>query len=390
VLLSSPADDGKRTARRRAADSDTRPGAASPGSRPLTVAVTGASGHVGGAVLRHLAESEGVRRVIGLVPRGPKPDREEWPKGVVQRSADLLDPTLAERLSDVDVLVHADLDTGPDTDPAERTRHNVRGTETVLTAAAAAGVRRVILRSSAMVYGALPDNPVPIPDSAPLRAVPDGSLVADLLEIERLGRRAPRAHPGLHVTVLRPAIVTGPGVDTVFTRHFEAPRLLVVKDSEPCWQFCHLEDLAGALAFAALHEELEGPYNVASPGWLGQEQIEESSGLRRMELPAGLALGAAERLHRLHLTPAPATDLQYVMHPWAVSADRLAKSGFEPEYSNEEAFAALLDEVAGHHAALARRLGKKDAAASLGAAGATVALVGTAALVRRARKKRRS
>jgi nucleoside-diphosphate-sugar epimerase len=385
--LSSPADDGKRTARQRAADGDTRPAAAAR-ARPLTVAVTGAAEPVGAAVLRQLAELEGVRRSIGLVPRGPKMV-EEWPAGAVRRSADLLDPSLAERLSDVDVLVHADLDTSPDTDPAERTRHNVRGTETVLTAAAAAGVRRVILLSSAMVYGALPDNPVPIPDAAPLRAVPDGSLIADLLEIERLGRRGPRAHPGLHVTVLRPAIVTGPGMDTVFTRHFEAPRLLVVKDTEPCWQFCHLEDLAAALAFAALHEELEGAYNVASRGWLNQEQIEESSGLRRMELPAGLALGAAERLHRLHLTPAPATDLQYVMHPWAVSADGLAKSGFAPEYSNEEAFQALLDEVAGHHAALARRLGKKDAAASLGAAGATVALVGTAALVRRARKKRR-
>ena len=386
--MSSPADDGKRTARLRPADGDTRP--ADEAARPLTVAVTGAAGHVGAAVLRHLARHDGVGRSVGLVPRGSKPEGEDWPEGVDRRSADLLDPSLAERLADVDVLVHTDLDASPDTDPAERTRHNVRGTETVLTAAAAAGVHRVILRSSAMVYGALPDNPVPIPDSAPLRAVPDGSLIADLLEIERLGRRAPRAHLGLHVTVLRPAIVTGPGVDTVFTRHFEAPRLLVVKDTEPCWQFCHLEDLAGALAFAAVHEELEGAYNVASPGWLGQEQIEESSGLRRMELPAGLALGAAERLHRLHLTPAPATDLQYVMHPWAVSAERLEAAGYVPKFGNEEAFQALLDEVAGHHAALARRLGKKDAAASLGAAGATVALVGTAALVRRARKKRRT
>jgi nucleoside-diphosphate-sugar epimerase len=388
VLLSSPADDGKRTARLRPAVGDTRP--ADEAARPLTVAVTGAAGHVGAAVLRHLARHDGVGRSVGLVPRGSKHEGEDWPEGVDRRAADLLDPSLAERLADVDVLVHTDLDASPDTDPAERTRHNVRGTETALTAAAAAGVHRVILRSSAMVYGALPDNPVPIPDSAPLRAVPDGSLIADLLEIERLGRRAPRAHPGLHVTVLRPAIVTGPGVDTVFTRHFEAPRLLVVKDTEPCWQFCHLEDLAGALAFAAVHEELEGPYNVASPGWLGQEQIEESSGLRRMELPAGLALGAAERLHRLHLTPAPATDLQYVMHPWAVSAERLEAAGYVPKFGNEEAFQALLDEVAGHHAALARRLGKKDAAASLGAAGATVALVGTAALVRRARKKRRT
>ena len=387
--MSSPADDGKRTARLRSADGDTRP-ADEARSRPLTVAVTGAAGHVGAATLRHLAGLDGVSRSVGLVPRGPKPESAQWPAGVVRRSADLLDPSLAERLGDVDVLVHTDLDVSPDTDPAERTRHNVRGTETVLTAAAAAGVHRVVLLSSAMVYGALPDNPVPIPDSAPLRAMPDGSLVADLLEIERLGRRAPRAHLGLHVTVLRPAIVTGPGVDTVFTRHFEAPRLLVVKDTEPCWQFCHLEDLAGALAFAALHEELEGAYNVASPGWLGQEQIEESSGLRRMELPAGLALGAAERLHRLHLTPAPATDLQYVMHPWAVSAERLEAAGYAAKFGNEEAFQTLLDEVAGHHAALARRLGKKDAAASLGAAGATVALVGTAALVRRARKKRRT
>ncbi|MBR7830402.1 NAD-dependent epimerase/dehydratase family protein [Actinospica sp. MGRD01-02] len=386
--MSSPADDGKRTARLRPADGDTRP--AHEPARPLTVAVTGAAGHVGAAVLRHLARHDGVGRSVGLVPRGSKPEGEDWPEGVDRRAADLLDPSLAERLADVDVLVHTDLDASPDTDPAERTRHNVRGTETVLTAAAAAGVHRVILRSSAMVYGALPDNPVPIPDCAPLRAVPDGSLIADLLEIERLGRRAPRAHLGLHVTVLRPAIVTGPGVDTVFTRHFEAPRLLVVKDTEPCWQFCHLEDLAGAFAFAAAHEEIEGAYNVASPGWLGQEQIEESSGLRRMELPAGLALGAAERLHRLHLTPAPATDLQYVMHPWAVSAERLEAAGYVPKFGNEEAFQALLDEVAGHHAALARRLGKKDAAASLGAAGATVALVGTAALVRRARKKRRT
>ena len=362
--MSSPADGGRRRS-----------------ARP-TVAVTGAAEGVGAAVAARLAGHPDVRKSVGLDMR-----RADLP-GVVFRHADTRDPALADKLGDVDVIVHADIDTSPDTDSAGRTAWNVRGTQTVLTAAAAAGVSRVVMYTSAVVYGAYPDNPVPLPENAPLRAVPDGSLVGDYLEIERLAERAPKAHPGLAVTVVRPAALAGPGVDTVFTRHFEAPRLLVVKDTEPCWQFCHVDDLAGALVHTALGE-VDGPVAVASEGWLSQQEVEEISGMRRMELPEALALGAAERLHRLHLTPSPATDLQYVMHPWAVSTDRLKASGWEPTYSNAEAFQALLHEIEGHHAALSRRLGKKDAATTLGAAGATVALVGTAALVRRARKKRR-
>jgi len=363
--VSSPAEGGRRRS-----------------ARP-TVAVTGAAGVIGAAVAARLADHEDVRQAIALDTR-----RVEVP-GVVFRAADIRDPGLAERLRDVHVIIHADLDTSPDTTAATRTAYNVRGAQTVLTAAAAAGVSRVVLFTSAVVYGAYPDNSVPLAEDAPLRAVPDGSLVADYLEIERLAERAPKAHPGLSVTVLRPTVLTGPGMDTVFTRHFEAPRLLVVKDTEPCWQFCHVEDLASGLIQAALND-IDGPLAVGCDGWLGQQEVEEISGMRRMELPESLALGAAERLHRLHLTPAPATDLQYVMHPWAVSTKKLKATGWQPEFSNIEAFQALLVEIEGHHAALARRVGTKEAATTLGAAGATVALVGTAALVRRARKKRRS
>ena len=363
--MSSPADNSRRGA-----------------MRPV-VAVTGAAEGIGAAVAARLAANPEVRKTIGLDLR-----RVDLP-GVVYRSADARDPGLAERLAGVDVIVHADMDRSLDTDPSKRTAWNVRGAQTVLTAAAAAGVERVVLCTSAAVYGAYPDNPVPLAEDAALRAVPDGSLVGDFLEIERLAERAPKVHPGLAVTVLRPAVLVGHDVDTVFTRHFEAPRLLVVKDTEPCWQFCHVDDLAAALAHCALGD-IDGPAAVASDGWLSQQEIEEISGIRRMELPEALAVGAAERLHRMHLTPAPATDLQYIMHPWVVSAERIKATGWRPAYTNTEAFDALLGEISGHHAALSRRLGKKDAAASLGAAGATVAIVGTAALVHRARKKRRS
>ncbi len=345
------------------------------------IAVTGAASGVGRALAERLAGSVEVKKVVAI------DERRGDLAGVTWRVLDVRDPVLADRLSGVDVVVHLALDLSLDSDARARSALNVRGTQTVLTAAAAAGVRRAVLCTSAMVYGALPDNPAPLPEDAPLRAIPDSSIVNDLLEIERLAARAPRSHRGLTVTVVRPATLVGPGVDSVLTRHFEAPRLLTVRDAHPLWQFCHVDDLASGLEYAALGK-VSGVVTVGCDGWLTQDEVEEISGLRRLELPASMAFGTAERLHRLGITPAPASDLQYVVHPWVVPSTRLREAGWTPEYRNEEVLAALLEQVAGHHAVAARRLGRKDA--TLGAAGATVALVGTAALVRRARRKRRA
>ena len=55
-----------------------------------------------------------------------------------------------------------------------------------------------------MVYGASPDNPVPIDERAPLLAEPDGSVVGDFMEIEQLAERSPRTNPGMEITVARP------------------------------------------------------------------------------------------------------------------------------------------------------------------------------------------
>ena len=131
------------------------------------------------------------------------------------------------------------------------------------------------------------------------------------------------------MTVIRPAAVVGPGVDSVVTRHFEAPRLLTVKGCDPRWQFCHVDDLVSALEMAALGT-VSGVVAVGGEGWLEQEQVEEISGLKRLELPAGLTFGTAQRLHRLGITPAPATDLHYVVYPWVVDCAALRAAGWKP------------------------------------------------------------
>lgn len=350
-------------------------------SRGPVVAITGAATGVGELLAARLAASEEIKQVIAIDERRGEVSEATW------HILDVRDPAIAEKLRGADVVVHLALDLDLETDPAARTAYNVRGTQTVLTAAAAVGVHRVVLCTSAMVYGALPDNDIPLAEDAELRATAEATGVGDLLEIERLGRRAPRAHPGLHVTVVRPTVLVG-GTDTALTRYFESPRLLVVAGSHPTWQFCHVDDLVTALEYAAL-EKIDGEFAVGCDGWLEQEEVEEISGVRRMELPSAVALGAAARLHRIGLTPSPAGDLAYTMHPWVVSVKPScttragARAGPTRRCSPRSS-----RRWRGGTPSPGSRLGRKDATAA-GAAGATVALLGTAALVRRARKARR-
>ena len=285
-------------------------------------------------------------------------------------------------------MVHADLDLAPDSDPRQRRAFNVRGAQTVLTGAAAGRVGRVVLLTSAMVYGARPDNPVPLPEDAPLSAEADSSVAGDLLEIEQLARRSPRTNPGMAVTVVRPAALVGDSVDTLVTRHFEAPRLLTVKGCAPRWQFCHVDDLTSALELT-VSGGIDGQFTVGCDGWLEQDAVEQISELKSIELPARLTFGTAQRLHRLGVTPAPAVDLRYVVYPWVTDCAALRAAGWHPRFGNAEALRVLLDQRKSRYA-VAGRIARKEATITATAAGATVAVIGTAAIVRRARRHRRT
>jgi nucleoside-diphosphate-sugar epimerase len=345
------------------------------------VAVTGAASGVGHALVTRLAQAPGIKRVVAI------DDHRGDATGVTWRVTDVRDPTLAARLDRVNVVVHTDVDTSLDRDPRERRAFNLRGAQTVLTVAAAERISRVVLLSSAMVYGARPDNPVPLPEDAPLLAAADGSLAGDLLEVEQLARRSRRVNRTTEVTVVRPAALVGEAIDTLLTRHFEAPRLLAVRGCEPRWQVCHLDDLASALELAAAGT-VSGDLAVGCDGWLSREEVEEISGMKSIELPARLTFGTAQRLHRLGVTPAPAAELHYEVYPWVVDCAGLRAAGWTPTYDNAAALRVLLAARAGHHAVAGRRIDRKEAAiaATAGAAAGTAAALGAAALVRHRRK----
>jgi nucleoside-diphosphate-sugar epimerase len=288
-------------------------------------------------------------------------------------------------LRGVDSVVHLAMERDAGAEPGRRQAANVGTTHAVLDAAARAGVRRIVVVTSAMVFGAEPDNPVPLPDDAPLRAHPDDGLVGDWVAVERLAATA-AAQGALELVRVRPASLIGAVTDSVLPRLFEASRLLVLRGTSPRWQFCHVDDLVTALAWCA-DGRVAGDVTVGCDGWLEQAEVERLSGMRSVVVPAMVAFATAERLNRIGVLPAPASELRYLAYPWVVGSQRLRAAGWTPTWTNEAALAAHLSTL-GDGGRDGQRSTRKDATRA--AAGAAVAVVGAVAVARaRAARRRR-
>jgi nucleoside-diphosphate-sugar epimerase len=325
----------------------------------------------------------GVAEVRVLAPVRGAVDGVRW------RVVDTAGPAVATELAGVDVLVWVatctDLAQALAHRSADRRSALLRTARALVLGASAAGVRHVVVVTSAEVYGAHPDNAVPLPEDAPRRAVTDDGFVGDLLAVETLVEENRQHHPDVRFTLLRPAALVGAGVDTALTRYFEAPRLLAVKGGSPAWQLCHVDDLASAVVHVVT-QNLDGrsALTVGCDGALTLRELERLTDMRRIEVGATTATNLAAQLHRVGVLPVPASELAYVTHPWIVGSATLRARGWHPAYDNGTCLGVLLDAIAGRHAVGGRRVDRRDAA--LGAASAAVALGATAAVLRRARR----
>jgi nucleoside-diphosphate-sugar epimerase len=335
----------------------------------LVVAVTGAGGYVGRRLVDALLADPRVDRVLGFDLRPPPASSAK----LLLDELDIRSSALEARLTGVDVLVHLAFVMDPIRDEAEMRDVNVNGSQNVFKCAANAGVRKIVYTSSAVVYGAHPDNDVPLTEESPLRANLDFSYPAHKLEVEYVVKEVAREHPELDWVVFRPAIVFGPSVNSAWSRMLEMPVLLAVRGYSPPLQFVHEDDVGRALLWASL-EDVSGYFNLAAKGWLEGDEVMRIVGRRRLQLPEPLAFTVAERLWNMGMSEAPAGILHYVMHPWVVSTEKLSAAGFEARISNLETLGVVADRAREHVRLGGRRVRRVDLAragvAGLGVLGA--------------------
>lgn len=181
--------------------------------------VTGAGGFVGPHLVDHL-RSSGDEVIPVDVGNGPDlRDRDGWADAVAGVA-----PEVIYHLggwSDV---------AGSWTDPYTAFEVNVLGTISVLEAARRAGSSRVVVISSADVYGAVPAEDLPITENHP--TVPSSPYGASKQASEAAALQYVRGH-GLDVIVVRPFNHMGPGQSPRFAAPAFATQIVEAEAAAP-------------------------------------------------------------------------------------------------------------------------------------------------------------
>ena len=292
-----------------------------------TVAVIGANGVLGrlvvaglAAVFDHVLAID--RDIIEDPPARCRPVRLDV----------LAEPNrLREVLEGVEAVVHLAFE------PQDGDHRTLRA---VLAAATAVEADHVTLVSSAMVYGAWPNNAVPISEDAAVRPNPTTAFAVHKADAERALLEWRDRGPARGAALLRPTAAASESGSSLIGEAMIAAAPIRTGTDDPPVQFVHLEDLASAVVTATA-PRLDGAFNVAPDGWLTAPELRALLGARpKVRVPIPLARRLDRFVARRVGRPMPTGLLPYTRYPWVVANDRLRSHGWEPRYGNDQVFVA--------------------------------------------------
>jgi UDP-glucose 4-epimerase len=266
---------------------------------PSVVAITGVSGQLGGTLAQLLEEDDRVAHVVGLDVRPPTQSLAKTRFFQQDVSA----PGMENIFRDEGVTHVAHfafiLDTIRDRERAHRV--DVGGSRNVLSASSAVGVKKIVVSSSSVVFGAHSDNPTAIPEDHPRRPHPRIQYTLDKVEVEDLCASFAKEHPATRVVVLRPVTIVGPRMANFISRSMEKPVVLLPAWHNPPWQFVHEVDCARA-AQVMLFNGLSGVYNLGADGTVGLAELLREHNRRVTRVPRLLMKTVADLCWYLGLT----------------------------------------------------------------------------------------
>ncbi|MDQ2851672.1 MAG: NAD-dependent epimerase/dehydratase family protein [Allobranchiibius sp.] len=308
-----------------------------------TVLVTGVSRVVGGLAAQMLSTDPSIDRVLAVDVVRPAHDI-----GSAQFvRADIRNPMIGKIIEQehVDTVVHLGVIATQRQAGGRTTQKdiNVIGTMQLLAACQRApSLRRLVIKSSSVVYGASPRDPAMFSEEMTARRTPPSGFAKDSVEVESYVRGFGRRRPEVEIVVMRMANVIGPRLRTTFSDLFRLPVIPTPLGFDGRFQVLHLDDAIGAIRVATVGKGFTGVVNIAGDGVLTIHQAARIA--RRPTLPVLAQAGpiVSQLTARTHVGTFDAGQMDLLKFGRGMDTRAMRTTfGFSPSRTTREAFTAV-------------------------------------------------
>jgi UDP-glucose 4-epimerase len=304
---------------------------------PRSVLVTGISGNLGRALAKLLHTET---HVVG-VDRRPFQGK---PKDIDHHQVDLRKARVEEafRRTSIEAVIHMGIMHDPHMPFSEAHSFNLLGTQRILDLCVRHGVKKVVVLSSANVYGPRPDNSNFLVEETPLMAADRFSDVRDLIELDMYAQSFMWKHPEVETVVLRHVNIIGPTVRNAPTNYLRLEVPVTLMGFDPMLQLIHEEDACRALVLA-LRPGLRGVFNVTGPGEVPLSAVMRELGHRPIPLPHLLVRPLLRRAFEARLTSFPPEEVDHIQYLCVVDGSRFShEAGWVPRFTLRETIRSVL------------------------------------------------
>lgn len=316
------------------------------------IAVTGASGNVGTALLRAVTEAD--YEVVGIARRQASP--QDVYRHVEWHQLDVADNDAEAKLRnifrDVDCVVHLAWGFQPTRNARYLYEVGIRGTSAVLGAADGAGVPHLVHMSSLGAYapGRYGEK---VDESWSTAGLCTSTYSRAKSAAENLLDDYEATHTdGVGITRLRPGLILQRNA-AAGLRRYTLPAYI-----DPGWlrwlpvlpldrsfkvSMVHADDVADACV-RAIERRALGPFNLAAEPPVTRDDIADALGAKAIHVPAGLLGPLVQATWRARLQPIDRGWLDMAFSAPLLATDRARQElGWTPRWSSLDAFADLID-----------------------------------------------
>ncbi|WP_027006290.1 NAD-dependent epimerase/dehydratase family protein [Conexibacter woesei] len=323
----------------------------------MKVAVIGATGNVGTAVLRALERDARVRQVVGIARRLPSSDVLAAAPKARFASVDIgradHEQALERALAGADAVIHLAWLIQPSRRPEVMEAVNVGGSRRVFAAALAAGVGTIVHASSVGAYSPGPKDRA-VDESWPTGGIDSSTYSRHKAQVERILDEVEAAHPHVRVVRLRPGLIFQRDAASEIRRYFIGPLLpgalvrpsripVVPRTDRLTFQAVHADDVAEAYRLVTAERDVRGAFNIAADPVLDADALARVLHARAVPVGARFLRAAADLTWRARLQPADAGWIDMARGVPVMDTTRArTELGWTPQRSAGDALLELL------------------------------------------------